>query len=275
MWPSWLAAEIRKAHPNSAEMAGCQPDEAFLAQVRAWAWLSTAQAEEEVFRIPARDIRLLAKYIPENTLHLPLQRLCQMVSLRASTSILRLLYLLWLDFFANRELCGLLCQITKEHPDQASQLVEPYLVSREEVLQWFASDDIPGMVGRTCMNLQQKKRLLFPERLQSVGVAPSSRLGEKCIEAFLTYCRREDYLALSDVELARQIQHLPVEYMGKFLLNLLSVLETVDFQRYERYGAFVRDKVDTVGGRLKYKINLSQLPPEHRRKYARWRDIWS
>ena len=264
------AAEIRKAHPNQAEIAGYQPDEAFLVRVRAWAQLSKAQAEEGAFLIPARDIRMLAKYIPENTLHLPLQRLCQMVALRANTGILRLLYLLWLDFFANRELCGLLCRITKEHPDQASQLVEPYPVSREEVLQWFASDDIPGTVGRTCMNLQQKKRLPFPERLQSVGVAPSSRLGQKCIEAFLTYCRREDYLALSDAELVRQIQHLPAEYMGAFLRKLLSVLETADFQRYERCGTFVRDKVDTVGGRLKYKINLSQLPPEHRRKYTRW-----
>ena len=156
------AAEIRKVHPNPAEIAGYQPDEAFLARVRAWAQLSKAQAEEEAFLIPARDIRLLAKYIPENTLHLPLKRLCQMVALRANTGILRLLYLLWLDFFSNRELCGLLCQITKEHPDQAGQLVESYPVSREEVLQWFASNDIPGTVGRTCMNLQQKKRLPFP-----------------------------------------------------------------------------------------------------------------
>lgn len=35
------------------------------------------------------------------------------------------------------------------------------------------------------MKLQQDKRITFPERLQSVGVAPSSRLEQKCIEAFL------------------------------------------------------------------------------------------
>lgn len=51
------------------------------------------------------------------------------------------------------------------------------------------------------MKLQQDKRITFPERLQSVGVAPFSRLEQKCIEAFLTYCRREDYLALSNAEL--------------------------------------------------------------------------
>lgn len=38
------------------------------------------------------------------------------------------------------------------------------------------------------MKLQQDKRITFPERLQSVG-APFSRLEQKCIEAFLTYCQ--------------------------------------------------------------------------------------
>ena len=90
------------------------------------------------------------------------------------------------------------------------------------------------------MKLQQDKRITFPERLQSVG-GPFQPSGTKCIEEFLTYCRREDYLALSDAEQERKIQHLPAEYMGKFLANLLSVLKMADFQRYERCSTFVRD----------------------------------
>lgn len=43
------------------------------------------------------------------------------------------------------------------------------------------------------MKLQQDKRITFPERLQSVGVAPFSRLEQKCIEAFLTYCQRNTW----------------------------------------------------------------------------------
>lgn len=52
------------------------------------------------------------------------------------------------------------------------------------------------------MKLEQDKRITFPERLQSVG-GPFQLSGTKCIEEFLTYCRREDYLALSDAELER------------------------------------------------------------------------
>lgn len=63
------------------------------------------------------------------------------------------------------------------------------------------------------MKLQQDKRITFPERLQSVG-GPFQPSGTKV--------RR----GISNL--------LPVECMGTFLVNLLSVLRTANFQRYER-----------------------------------------
>ena len=70
-----IAAQVRKVHPTSSEIKNYQLDNSFLDEVRQWAKLPKEDVDGEAITIPIRKVRLLANYVPANSLHLPLLNL--------------------------------------------------------------------------------------------------------------------------------------------------------------------------------------------------------
>ena len=90
-----IAAQVRKEHPTSSEIKNYQLDNSFLDEVRQWAKLPKADVDGEAIAIPIRKVRLLANYVPTNSLHLPLLNLTRILFLRANEEITRSLFILW------------------------------------------------------------------------------------------------------------------------------------------------------------------------------------
>ena len=103
-----IAAQVRKEHPTSSEIKNYQLDNSFLDEVRQWAKLPKEDVDGEAITIPIRKVRLLANYVPANSLHLPLLNLTRILFLRANEEIARSLFILWQDYFTNQDLCYLL-----------------------------------------------------------------------------------------------------------------------------------------------------------------------
>lgn len=111
-----IAAQVRKEHPTSSEIKNYQLDNSFLDEVRQWAKLPKEDVDGEAITIPIRKVRLLANYVPANSLHLPLLNLTRILFLRANEEIARSLFILWQDYFTNQDLCYLLCNgVQREH----------------------------------------------------------------------------------------------------------------------------------------------------------------
>ena len=100
-----IAAQVRKEHPTSSEIKNYQLDNSFLNEVRQWAKLPKEDVDGEAITIPIRKVRLLANYVPANSLHLPLLNLTRILFLRANEEIARSLFILWQDYFTNQDLC--------------------------------------------------------------------------------------------------------------------------------------------------------------------------
>lgn len=74
-----IAAQVRKEHPTSSEIKNYQLDIGFLNEVRQWAKLPKEGVDGEAITIPIRKVRLLANYVPANSLHLPLLNLTRIL----------------------------------------------------------------------------------------------------------------------------------------------------------------------------------------------------
>lgn len=264
------AEHIRKAHPSMREIMQYVPDEAFLEEVKRWAKLPTADITGEAFSVPKRKIRLLAKYIPENTLNLPLQNLTQIVYLRADEDIVKLLFILWQDFYLNKDLCNLLHALVTDKGFASLKLLNQSAATKEMLLNWFSSSAIPQVVGRDSLTLQHTTKSPFPECLKAFHIMPSSRLGQCCITEFLTYCDRDDYLAIPDVEMLRSLKKLSLPGINLFLKNILSKLQVQEFQQYYMCGSFLREQYTGSAGSDKYKKFFTSFSSDLELKYRRW-----
>lgn len=262
-----LKPKIKKEHPLSSDLMNYQPDQEFLEQIKKWAKLPQEDIEETAQFISSRKIWLLVNYIPTNSLKLPLENLVRILYLRVNTDIARRLFVFWQDYFLNRQLCGLLYQIVQ---NKADIVVSEKNVNTSILERWFSSDNIPQAVGKECMILQKQSRIHFPDRLRSLGISPSSKLGQLCIAEFLTFCDRVDYLEISDSDMLQSIKKFSPEVIASFLKNILTVLEITDFQRYFQCGKFLRSSFTGSSDTQKYQKYFSTFSAEQEMKYRRW-----
>lgn len=180
-----IAAQVQKEHPTSSEIKNYQLDNSFLDEVRQWAKLPKEDVDGEAITIPIRKVRLLANYVPANSLHLPLLNLTRILFLRANEEIARSLFILWQDYFTNQDLCYLLYRIVQDKPELVKKIVSNTKLENTTMMQWFPSKNIPYAVGRECMRWQKSDRIRFSDRLMTLGIMPSTRLGQLCIQEYL------------------------------------------------------------------------------------------
>ena len=138
-----IAAQVRKEHPTSSEIRNYQLDNSFLDEVRQWAKLPKEDVDGEAITIPIRKVRLLANYVPANSLHLPLLNLTRILFLRANEEIARSLFILWQDYFTNQDLCYLLYRIVQDKPELVKKIVSNTKLENTTMMQWFSSKNIP------------------------------------------------------------------------------------------------------------------------------------
>lgn len=267
---SAIASQIRKEHPSCSEVREYKTDQEFLDEIRHWASLPESEVDSEASIIPIRKIRALANYIPENFLHLPLTNLIQIVFLRADDEMIRLLYIQWQECFTNSDLCNLLYQIAQDKPQLMHKITSDEKIAPTTMMQWFHSGNIPYAVGKECMRFQKIQRIRFADRLMSLGIFSTSRLGQKCIQDYLTFCDRIGYLELKDTEMLSILKKSSPAFISSFLKNILSELKTEDFQQYYKCGSYIRDTYTGSNGSAKYKSYFSGFSPEQELKYRRW-----
>lgn len=267
---SVAVAQVRKEHPSSSEIRNYQLDNTFLSEVRRWAKLSKEDVEGEAVTIPIRKVRLLAEYVSENSLHLPLFNLTMILYLRANEDIARRLYVLWQDSFTNQDLCYLLYRIVQDKPELVKKIISNTKLENATMMQWFHSDNIPYAVGKECMRWQKTKRIRFSDRLMTLGVMPSTRLGQRCIQEYLTFCDRTGYLEITDRDMLPILKKYSPAAIKLFLSNILAELKVEDFQRYYQCGSYLRNAYTSDAGTIKYKKFFSSFVPEQELKYHRW-----
>lgn len=267
---SVAVAQVRKEHPSSSEIRNYQLDNTFLSEVRRWAKLSKEDVEGEAVTIPIRKVRLLAEYVSENSLHLPLFNLTMILYLRANEDIARRLYVLWQDSFTNQDLCYLLYRIVQDKPELVKKIVFNTKLENATMMQWFHSDNIPYAVGKECMRWQKTERIRFSDRLMTLGVMPSTRLGQRCIQEYLTFCDRTGYLEITDRDMLPILKKYSPAAIKRFLSNILAELKVEDFQRYYQCGSYLRNTYTSDAGTIKYKKFFSGFAPEQELKYHRW-----
>ena len=265
-----IAAQVRKEHPTSSEIKNYQLDIGFLNEVRQWAKLPKEGVDGEAITIPIRKVRLLANYVPANSLHLPLLNLTRILFLRANEEIARSLFILWQDYFTNQDLCYLLYRIVQDKPELVKKIVSNTKLENATMMQWFPSKNIPYAVGRECMRWQKSDRIRFSERLMTLGIMPSTRLGQRCIQEYLTFCDRTGYLEISDREMLPTLKKYSPDSIKLFLKNILTELKVEDFQRYYQCGSYLRNTYTSDAGTLKYKNFFSGFTLEQELKYHRW-----
>lgn len=265
-----IAAQVRKEHPTSSEIKNYQLDNSFLDEVRQWAKLPKEDVDGEAITIPIHKVRLLANYVPANSLHLPLLNLTRILFLRANEEIARSLFILWQDYFTNQDLCYLLYRIVQDKPELVKKIVSNTKLENTTMMQWFPSKNIPYAVGRECMRWQKSDRIRFSDRLMTLGIMPSTRLGQLCIQEYLTFCDRTGYLEISDRDMLPALKKYSPDSIKLFLKNILTELKVEDFQRYYQCGSYLRNIYTSDAGTLKYKNFFSGFTPEQELKYHRW-----
>ncbi len=271
--PSKLSAvvtQVRKEHPTSSEIKNYPLDNSFLNEIRHWSSLPKNDVDGEAITIPIRKIRILGNYVASNSLHLPLHNLTRILFLRANEDIARSLFVLWQDFFENQDLCYLLYRIVQDKPELAKKIISGTKLENNILLQWFPSKNIPHTVGKECMLWQKRERLNFAERLKTLGVMPSTVLGQRCIQEYLTFCDRTGYLEISDRDMLPILKKYSPAAIKRFLSNILAELKVEDFQRYYQCGSYLRNTYTSDAGTIKYKKFFSGFAPEQELKYHRW-----
>lgn len=110
----------------------------------------------------------------------------------------------------------------------------------------------------------------FSDRLMTLGIMPSTRLGQRCIQEYLTFCDRTGYLEISDRDMLPTLKKYSPDSIKLFLKNILTELKVEDFQRYYQCGSYLRNTYTSDAGTLKYKNFFSGFTPEQELKYHRW-----
>ena len=267
---SAMVAQVRKEHPTSSEIKNYPLDNSFLNEIRHWASLPKNDVDGEAITIPIRKIRLLGNYVASNSLHLPLRNLTRILFLRANEDIARSLFELWQDFFENQDLCYLLYRIVQDKPELAKKIISGTKLENNILLQWFPSKNIPHTVGKECMLWQKRERLHFAERLKTLGVMPSTVLGQRCIQEYLTFCDRTGYLEIADRDMLPLLKKYSPQSIEMFLQNILTELRVEDFQKYYQCGSYLRDTYTGSAGSVKYKKYFNTFSPDRELKYRRW-----
>lgn len=265
-----VAGEIRIEHPATSEVLNYEPDQSFLKEVRMWAELPETEVKKTSYGIPKRKIRFLAKYIAKNNLQLSLHNLTQIVYYRADSDIVKLLFLLWQDSYTNFDLSYLLYRLVRDTDYAGKRLCNESKVTKEILLRWFSSKDIPYDVGKSCIQLNNMQKCTLLDCLISCHISSSSTLGRTCIANFLTFCGRDEYLAFSDEALLREIKVLSDSMVVLFLKNFLIELEVEDFQVYYKCGFFLETQYTGRVGSGKYCGFFAGFPDELKQKYQKW-----
>lgn len=173
-------------------------------------------------------------------------------------------------FFENQDLCYLLYRIVQDKAELVKKIVSNTKLENTTMLQWFPSKNIPYAVGRECMRWQKSDRIRFSDRLMTLGIMPSTRLGQRCIQEYLTFCDRTGYLEISDRDMLPTLKKYSPDSIKLFLKNILTELKVEDFQRYYQCGIYLRNTYTSDAGTLKYKNFFSGFAPEQELKYHRW-----
>lgn len=87
----------------------------------------------------------------------------------------------------------------------------------------------------------------------TLGIMPSTRLGQLCIQEYLTFCDRTGYLEISDRDMLPALKKYSPDSIKLFLKNILTELKVEDFQRYYQCGSYLRNIYTSDAGTLKYK----------------------
>lgn len=267
---SAAAAQVRKEHPASSEIKNYSLDNIFLNEIKHWAGLPKKDVDGEAITIPIRKIRLLANYVASNSLHLPLRNLTRIIFLRTNEDITRSLFVLWQDFFENQDLSDLLYHIVQSKPEFAKKIISNTRLKNDILLQWFSGENAPHAVGKECMLWQKRERLQFAERLKTLGVMPSTLLGQRCIQEYITFCDRTGYLEISDRDMLLLLKKFSYRSIELFLQNILAELRIEDFQKYYRCGSYLRDTYTGIVGSGRYKKYFNVFSPDRELKYRRW-----
>lgn len=271
--PFKLSEEVKKIHKEhrfASEVQEYQLDSSFLEEVRRWSELDQKDVDGEAVTIPSRKIRKLAMYMPQNSLKLSLDNLARILFLRMNEDTTHLIYTLWQDFFENKDLCRLLYDVAEHKPELLQKILLNTGLKNDIMLHWFESKNIPYEVGSECMRLQSVQRLPFEKRLETLGILSSTQLGQKCIQKYLTFCDRAGYLEMNDENILFNLKTYSQEDVKLFLKNILSELETEDFQGYYQCGSYIRDTYTGNVGTEKYKKYFTAFTEEQESKYHHW-----
>lgn len=261
---------VRKTHPTMKDIMRYEPNAEFLEEVEQWSKLSEEDVAEKACFIPKHKIRLLAKYIPGNSLNLRLSSLTKIVLLRADEDIVKLLFILWQDYYLNRDLCELLKDLVEGTDFALRKIQNQSEITMPMLMDWFTKDTVPQSVGRDCLALSYQKSVSFPERLKAFHISPSSKLGQACTAEFLTFCGREDYLGIGDIDTFHILEKFDSKTIKLYLRNVLSKLQIQDFQRYYMCGSFLRDHYTGNTNSEKYKKFFESFSDDLELKYRRW-----
>ena len=264
-----VLSEVSKQHPSKSAPPQYEGDQEFIKMLKRWANLPSDEIEQEAMMIPPRRVRQLVEYVCSNIYKLPMRNLAHIIRLRADEAIFLRLFSLWLDAYENKDFSHLLKVVARafatksENVFQNSRLIIPIFS------EWLESDDVPVMVGKTCMRYKVQAGG-FENALRAYSVSTESSLGKACINGFYTFCTKEDYSSIRDSDLERVLRRYDEKQIHAFMQNFLSLMDVPNFEKFYLSGKFLVQKYTNSPETRPFQRFFSAYPSELIEKYQRW-----
>ena len=264
-----IIPKIKELHPLTASSNDYSNSD-FIKILNNWVSLSLDDIEQLAPTITKRRIEQLIEYIAKNSLKLPTDNLNRIIQIRLNDKHLSRLFQLWQDNYYNNDLYYLLKTLVKSSSILFNNLFSNSELSLNTFKSWLESMFLPTSVGNTAINIKRKKKISFEKALQSLKILIDGKLGKECIESFYTYCNRDDYLSIDDIELENILRLYSENKIHLFLHNIIQKLEVTDFQNLYYTGSFLCDNYTGDNGSYKYKSFMINYTDSEKDKYNKW-----
>lgn len=223
-----------------------------------------------------QDICRIAGYIPFNYYKVKMDNLFNIFKIRSNLYACRFLYKYWQNSYNNKDCNKFIHDLLRDNKSFQECIRENHLDIEwmDDIIQ---DQNVAIEFGIKIQNYFFLETKTLTERFRYFGIHEDSNLYKDCVDAFLVYCRKEDYLNANEDMILKTVkdyvkrnQPLLKEFLSNFIREL-ELEELSEFRDLARYFESVVGDVDKNKGEHKWLFRC--LSEDIIEKYTDWLNI--
>lgn len=263
--------DVKKRHHRIGEASKVEQNHELHQFILYLVQLDKSDLEKEAYVLTNKEAEQLAGYIPYNFYKVDLSNLFYIFQVRSNLRLCSVLFYAWQNSFDKPE-CNIFMGSLIEQDENFMALMSGCHMTHQKWSWILQQDSIPLAYVKEAFLAKNPECHSLEERLEYLGVQPSSALAIKCGLLFYTFCEKEDYIETGDLKLVEILKKYDDASRKQLLINFIEKMPLSEMKKF----LHLVDCFTEVTGKqnsLRFNNYFSGVPNDIIRKYIDWINI--